>query len=191
MIIKKNKIKNALEQLRKGNIIIYPTDTIYGFGVDATNPLAIRKLNILKGRQAPLSIMIKSVYEIEKYASITNSEFNLIKKILPGSFTLLLKAKSSNLSSLVQQKSKKIGIRVPNNKFCLELLAKFKKPIITTSVNVHGYKSLNNIDEIEEKFVNINTYLGNINNNSNGSTILDFMENKVKIIRQGDGIFNL
>ena len=76
MIIKNNKIKNALEQLRKGNIIIYPTDTIYGFGVDATNPLAIRKLNILKGRQAPLSIMIKSVYEIEKYASITNSEFN-------------------------------------------------------------------------------------------------------------------
>ncbi len=191
MIIKSNKINNALNKLHKGDMIIYATDTLYGLGVDATNSDAISKLNKLKKRTTPLSIMLKSIYEIENYASVLKSEFNIIKKILPGPFTLLLKSKPSNLSNLVCHSSNKVGIRVPNNEFCLKLLEKFKKPIITTSVNIHGEKSLNNIDEIEEKFFNINTYVGNVNNDSKGSTILDFTDNKINIIRQGDGILNL
>ena len=83
MIIKKNKIKNALEQLRKGNIIIYATDTIYGFGVDATNSSAITKLNILKGRESPLSIMIDNINSINKYAFLNQKQKLIISKILP------------------------------------------------------------------------------------------------------------
>lgn len=191
MIIKDNKIEHALINLNNGNMIIYETDTLYGLGVDATNSEAILKINKLKKRAMPLSVMLKSINEIKKYASVSENEFKIIERILPGPFTLLLKPRPSNLSNLVTYNSNKIGIRVPNNKFCLQLLSKFKKPIITTSVNVHGTQSLNNIDEIEEKFFNIDTYEGNINNDSNGSTILDFMENKINIIRQGDGIFNL
>ena len=191
MIIKDNKIEHALINLNNGNMIIYETDTLYGLGVDATNSEAILKINKLKKRAMPLSVMLKSINEIKKYASVSENEFKIIERILPGPFTLLLKPRPSNLSNLVTYNSNKIGIRVPNNKFCLQLLSKFKKPIITTSVNVHGTQSLNNIDEIEEKFFNIDTYEGNINNDSNGSTILDFMENKTNIIRQGDGIFNL
>ena len=191
MIIKDNKIENALINLNNGNMIIYETDTLYGLGVDATNSEAILKINKLKKRAMPLSIMLKSINEIRKYASVSKNEFKIIEKILPGPFTLLLKPRHSNLSNFVTHNSNKIGIRVPNNKFCLQLLSKFKKPIITTSVNVHGTQSLNNIDEIEEKFFNIDIYEGNVNNESNGSTILDFMENKINIIRQGDGIFNL
>lgn len=191
MIIKTNKINNALNKLHKGDMIIYETDTLYGLGVDATNTKAINKLNKLKKRVMPLSIMLKSIDEIKNYAFFSDSEFNIIEKILPGPFTLLLKPKKSNLSSLVCHNSKKIGIRVPNNNFCFRLLDKFNKPIITTSVNVHGEKSLNNIDEIEKIFFNINTYEGNVNKDSNGSTILEFMDNKINIIRQGDGILNL
>ena len=189
MIIKKNKIKNALEQLRKGNIIIYATDTIYGFGVDATNSLAIRKLNILKGRQAPLSIMIDNIKSIEKYAFLDQKQKLSISKILPGAFTILLKARKSILSNLVQKDSKKIGIRIPKNKFCLKLLSEYNAPIITTSVNKHGEKSINDINVIEKIFFDINIYEDNINENSKGSTIVDFTETPYKVIRNGEGLF--
>ena len=71
------------------------------------------------------------------------------------------------------------------------MLNQYTKPIITTSVNLHGQKALNNIDEIQKRFFNIDIYAGNINNKSKGSTILDFTEENINIVRQGDGIYNI
>ncbi len=190
MIIKKNKINNAIKTLEEGNILIYPTDTLYGLGADATNTSAIEKINKLKKRISPLSIMVASLKEIHKYA-ITDSKIDKeLKKIFPGPFTALMQSKKTNLSYLVQNDSNKIGIRVPNNMFCLDLLNKYKKPIITTSVNIHGEKSLNRVDEIEKKFSKINIYYQNNNLDSKGSTIIDFTENPPKLIREGDGNYN-
>jgi len=189
MIIKKNKIKNALEQLRKGNINIYATDTIYSFGVDATNSSAITKLNILKGRESPLSIMIDNINSIKKYAFLNQKQKLTISKILPGPFTVLLNARKTTLSKFVQQNSKKIGIRIPKNDFCLKLVSEHNNPIITTSVNKHGKKSINDINLIEKIFFDINIYEDNINKNSKGSTIIDFTEAPYKVIRIGEGIF--
>jgi len=189
MIIKKNKLNSAIKNLEQGQLIIYPTDTLYGLGTDATNTSAIKKINQIKKRELPLSIMIDDIKNIEKYAECDSNTFNQIKKILPGSFTVLLKAKKNNLSHLVQNNSNKIGIRIPNHEFCLELLKEYKKPIITTSLNTHRSKSLNNIKEIEQKFCNINIYEGEINEKSKGSTIIDFTLNSPKIIRYGDGKF--
>ena len=135
--------------------------------------------------------MISCIEHIKKYADLDSEKLNQIKKILPGPFTVLLKSKKTNLSHLVQQKSDKIGIRIPNNKFCLNLLKKYNKPIITTSVNIHGHDSLNNINEIKNIFININIYEGDINEKSKGSTIIDFSSIKPKIIRKGDGIYNI
>lgn len=191
MIIQNNKIDSAIKELEKGNIIIYETDTLYGLGVDATNTEAIQKINKLKKRETPLSIMISCIEHIKKYADLDSEKLNQIKKILPGPFTVLLKSKKTKLSHLVQQKSDKIGIRIPNNKFCLNLLKKYNKPIITTSVNIHGHDSLNNINEIKNIFININIYEGDINEKSKGSTIIDFSSIKPKIIRKGDGIYNI
>jgi L-threonylcarbamoyladenylate synthase len=112
-----------------------------------------------------------------------------ISKILPGPYTILLKARKSNLSKLVQQGSKKIGIRIPKNEFCLKLLSEFNAPIITTSVNKHGEKSINDINLIEKKFFDINIYEDNINKNSKGSTIVDFTKTPYKVIRNGEGLF--
>ena len=190
MIIKKNKINHAIKTLEEGNILIYPTDTLYGLGADATNTSAIEKINKLKKRRSPLSIMVASLKEIHKYA-ITDLDIEKeLRKIFPGPFTALMQSKKTNLSYLVQNKSNKIGIRIPNNMFCLDLLNKYKKPIITTSVNIHGEKSLNKVDEIEKKFPKINIYYQNNNLDSKGSTIIDFTENPPKLIREGDGNYN-
>jgi len=190
MIIKKNKINHAIKTLEEGNILIYPTDTLYGLGADATNTSAIEKINKLKKRRSPLSIMVASLKEIHKYA-ITDLDIEKeLRKIFPGPFTALMQSKKTNLSYLVQNKSNKIGIRIPNNMFCLDLLNEYKKPIITTSVNIHGEKSLNKVDEIEKKFPKINIYYQNNNLDSKGSTIIDFTENPPKLIRKGDGNYN-
>ena len=189
MIVKKDRLDSAVKTLNEENLIIYPTDTLYGLGDDATNTSAIKKINEIKNRNTPLSIMISDIKNIEKYAEYDSNTIKQIEKILPGPFTILLKAKKSNLSYLVQNDSKKIGIRIPNHKFCLQLLKKYKKPIITTSVNTHGTKSLNNIEEIEQVFLNINIYKGKVNKKSKGSTIIDFTKIKPEILREGDGKF--
>jgi len=190
MIIKEKQIISAIKTLDIGNILIYPTDTLYGLGADATNTSAIEKINKLKKRKTPLSIMIASLNEIEKYAIINSDTKKELKKIFPGPFTALLKSKKTNLSYLVQNQSDKIGIRIPNHPFCLELLNEYKKPIITTSVNTHGETPLNNINEIEKKFSKINIYYQNNNLDSKGSTIIDFTKKPPVIIRMGDGNYN-
>ena len=189
MIIQNNKIDNAINNLKNGNIIIYETDTLYGLGADATNKFAVEKINKLKQRKTPLSIMLDSIESIEKYANINASVKDKLTEIFPGPFTVLLEGKKADLCDLVTNNSNKIGIRIPDNKFCIKLLKKYKKPIITTSVNIHGHKSLNNIDEIEDIFFNINIYKGEVKENSKGSTILDFTTNPINIIREGDGIY--
>jgi len=190
MIIKEKQINSAIKTLDTGNILIYPTDTLYGLGADATNTSAIEKINKLKKRKTPLSIMISSLNEIEKYAIINSNTKKELKKIFPGPFTALLQSKKTNLSYLVQNQSDKIGIRIPNHPFCLDLLNEYKKPIITTSVNTHGEKPLNNIDEIEKKFSKINIYYQNNNLDSKGSTIIDFTKKPPILIRIGDGNYN-
>ena len=190
MIIKKNQINSAIKTLNSGNILIYPTDTLYGLGADATNSSAIEKINKLKQRKSPLSIMVASLKEINNYAVLDLKIMKQLEKIFPGPFTALLQSKKTNLSHHVRNKSNKIGIRIPDNSFCLNLLKKYKKPIITTSVNVHGEKSLNEAEEIEKKFSKINIYYQNNNLDSKGSTIIDFTEKPPKLIRKGDGIYN-
>ena len=188
MIIRENRIEHALNTLENGGVIIHETDTLYGFAVDATNTHAINKLNSLKGRYKPLSIMLNKIEEINCFVLLNNVVRNKLKNILPGPFTILLDSKKNKLSDKVQNGSKKLGIRIPNNSFCLEMLNKFKKPIVTTSVNIHGEPALNNLEDIERKYSVINIYPSdNILNPSLGSTIIDFTLEPEHVIRYGDG----
>ena len=184
-------IDTAIKSLKNGKIIVYPTDTIYGFGVDATNTLAIQKLNQLKNRAQPLSIIINSIYEIKNYGNINSSMEKILNKIFPGPFTALLNAKTNKLSPLVQNGSKKIGIRIPNHFFPLSLTNKLQKPIITTSINRHGDEPINDVKKVKRDFPNIDIYEDPQHVNSIGSTIIDFTNKAPSIIRQGDGMLSI
>ena len=191
--INERSIKFAVDTLKKSEIIAYPTDTLYGFGVDATNDEAINKLNQLKGRTQPLSIIIADLSEIEKYAKISKKTLEKINQYLPGPFTFLIKKRKSILSELVTYNSEFIGIRIPNHKFPLKLVNRLKKPLITTSINKNGHTPLNKIEDIENNYPEIKIFEDKNQNNmsSNGSTIIMLDENNIKLIRQGDGIFKL
>lgn len=181
-------IKKAISIIDNGGIIVYPTDTLYGFGVDAMNSNAIQKLNRLKNRKDPLSIIVSSIKEIKKYGTLDESSKKIVHKIFPGAFTILIDSLKSNLSPLVNPGSDYIGIRIPKHSFPIKIVAELGRPIITTSVNKKNQPSLNNINEIEKIFPNIDIFKDDINIDSKGSTIVNLSENPYKVIRHGDGI---
>ena len=184
-------IELAYDALNNGEIIVYPTDTLYGFGVDATNTKAIQNLNRLKGRVQPLSIIINTIEEISNFSKINESLLNEIKKYFPGKYTALLNAKKHNLSPLIQNGSTKIGLRIPNHSFPIKLTKLLKKPIVTTSINRHGNEALNDVTQVEIDFPNIDIFEDANHNPSKGSTIIDFSQTPYQIVRKGDGIFPL
>jgi len=190
--INNESINLSQSLINDGEIIAYPTDTLYGFGVDATNSKAITKLNILKGRTQPLSIILGNINDIQKYAYATEELLTIISKYLPGPYTILLKKKKSNLSELITYGSELIGIRIPKHNFPIDLVSAFKKPIVTTSINKKGSKPLNQTDDIENNYPEISIFEDQEQTfiHSIGSTIIN-LNDKEELIRQGDGDFPL
>tara|TARA_B100001123_G_C14990901_1_gene899531 strand:+ start:223 stop:804 length:582 start_codon:yes stop_codon:yes gene_type:complete len=184
-------IDSAVKSLKEGNIIVYPTDTLYGFGVDATNSMAIQTLNKIKGRATPLSIIIKSIDEIENFAYVEKHALPEINKILPGPYTVLLKATPSTLSKLIYAGSPLIGIRIPEHFFSLEIVKRLNSPIVTTSVNRHNKKPLNDVTKIEIDFPSIDIYKDINHQTSKSSTIVNLSLKKHEIVRMGEGKFPL
>ena len=185
-------LDKASSIIDKGEVIIYPTDTLYGLGVDATNTNAIKKLNEIKKRKQVYSIIVNSLDMLKKYAVTTDHSLKIIKECLPGPFTVILNKKKSNLSNLVSLKLNTVGIRIPNHNFSLQLVKSLNRPIITTSVNIHGQKSLHDLNTISKNFSKIDIFSDDsLNKNSKGSTIIDCTKSKIKLIRNGDGIYTL
>ena len=181
----------ACKQLLSGEIIIYPTDTLYGLGVDATNTSAIEKLNQLKKRGKPYSIIVDSINMLKKYALYEEVQ-DEVESIFPGPYTAILRKKNSDLSKLVSLNFNTIGIRIPNTSFILDVVKQINRPIITTSVNLNGEVPIQSSSEIKKYGNGINKFIDNsINTKSNGSTIINFTKNPLQVIRYGDGKFNL
>ena len=181
----------ARTALENGEVIVYPTDTLYGFGVDATNTEAIQRLNRLKGKVKPLSIVLESIDHIYDFAEFDVEIKSEINKLFPGSYTVLLPSKKSGLSSLVQNGSPSIGIRIPNHFFPVQLVTLLGKPIITTSINRHGTDPLNDVSQVEIDFPNVDIFEDPNHTPSRGSTIIDFSISQPEIIRDGDGPYPL
>jgi L-threonylcarbamoyladenylate synthase len=184
---KDNNSKLAEKLILEGEIIVYPTDTLYGMGVDATNKKAINKLNQLKGRISPLSIIVNSEKMIKKYIDIKFSFKKDLNKYLPGPFTILLNNFNNMLPEELSQGTNKIGIRIPKSSFILKVVKNMNRPIVTTSVNYHNMKPLNNVDMINKQFNKLSIFAEDINLNSLGSTIIDYTCSPKQVLRQGDG----
>ena len=179
---------NALEN---GEVIVYPTDTLYGFGVDATNSDAIHRLNRLKGRIQPLSIILESVEHMHDFAEFQDEIKTEVNNLFPGAYTVLLPAESNELSPFVQNGSPNIGIRIPDHFFPVKLVKMLEKPIITTSINRHGNDPLNDVTQVEIDFPNVDIFEDSSHTPSKGSTIVDFSTSPPKVIRDGDGPYPL
>ena len=159
--------------------------------MDATNTDAIHRLNRLKGRIQPLSIVLESVEHIHDFAEFKGEIEIEINNLLPGAYTVLLPAESNELSPYVQNGSSNIGVRIPDHFFPVKLVKMLGKPIITTSINRHGNDPLNDVTQVEIDFPNVDIFEDSSHTPSKGSTIVDFSTSPPKVIRDGDGPYPL
>jgi len=184
------EIENALEALKNGQTIIYPTDTIWGIGCDATNPIAVEKVFKIKQRadSKSLIILIDDEKKLHDYVNtIPEMAWELID-ISTSPLTIIYE-KAMKLAPNLIPADGSIAIRITKDPFCRELIKKFKKPITSTSANISGEKSPSNYSEIDESFLKQADYVVNLRRNEKGnakaSSIIKIFENgQFELIRK-------
>ncbi len=186
-------IKKAVEILKNGGLIVYPTDTIYGLGCDLHNKKAIQKLYRIKkmNEKSPLSFISFDLSNVSFYAQVSNRAYRLMNKKLPGPYTFILPA-MKEVNRYMLYKRKQIGIRVPDSNVCRTLTEHLGNPIISTSVPLWEEKVLNSGDVIYEYFskqIDLVLDIGVLV--SEPSTVIDLTEDEFKITRQGKGEITL
>ena len=150
--VDREDINQALETLKNGGLLLYPTDTIWGIGCDATNAEAVEKVFALKGRDKSKSmlILLHNDNQLASYVKdIPDVAYELIEATDRPMTIIYSGAKNLAENALAEDGS--IGIRVVNHPFCQQLLQRFRKPIISTSANLSGQPSATNFDEITDE----------------------------------------
>ena len=146
-------VEKSINILKKGGVIVYPTDTLYGFGVDANNNYAIERINKLKNRQSPMSVIACKFEQAMLWTNIKEKDIEIAKKILNSSSTLILDAKKNIVSNKILGKNNTtLGVRIPKHKYCYDISKDYDKPITTTSVNRNGEQPLNDPKSISKIF---------------------------------------
>jgi tRNA threonylcarbamoyl adenosine modification protein (Sua5/YciO/YrdC/YwlC family) len=145
-------IQMAADILRKGGVIAYPTDTIYGIGCDVFNKKAIERVYLIKqkDRKQPLSFICPDLKDVAKFAHVSNPAYKVMRKLFPGPYTFILRG-TNLVPKLMLTKRRTVGIRVPNNNICQMLLHEFGNPIVSTSVTMGSDEIINDPYEIEDQ----------------------------------------
>ena len=187
------KIRMVTKALSEGGIIIYPTDTVYGMGCDIYENGTVEKIYRLKGlrsEKSNLSILCYDLSQLSDFAKpIDTPVYRVMRKALPGPFTFILKA-NSNVPRLFKSKKKTVGIRIPDNKICREIVKELGHPIVSTSIHAEDQV----IDYITDPEI-INEKYGErvdivINGGFGGnrpSTVVDCSEGDFVVKRHGLG----
>lgn len=185
-------IVEAIAVLESGGIIIYPTDTLYGIGGNALDEKVVKKIFEIKERpfSKPLPMIIRDIAWAKGLADISKKNEKTLNKIWPGRVTAIL-PKKEIIPNMLTSGQGTIGMRVPNYPLLDELLKRFGYPIVSTSANISGQESTNDINEIIEIFSQRLTRQpdlildAGILPKSEPSAILDLSTNKPKILRVG------
>ena len=147
-------IKIAKSTLLNGGLIVYPTDTLYGFGVDARNGSSIEKLNKIKGRTSPTSVIAPNIEAVFLWTDISPNDWLLVKKKLIEQTTVIVPVKKGIVYHGILGDDKTLGIRIPSHPFNIDSSQSIKFPVTTTSVNRHGEPPLNDPLKIKNEFYN-------------------------------------
>jgi tRNA threonylcarbamoyl adenosine modification protein (Sua5/YciO/YrdC/YwlC family) len=146
-------IHKAVEVLKSGGIIIYPTDTVYGMGCDLFNKRGIERIYEIqrRDRKQPLSFICADLKDISRYARVSDEAYKIMKRLLPGPYTFILEA-SRIVPKIILPKRQTTGIRIPDNKICQALVTEMESPVISTSVKDEEGELLSDPRIIEEHF---------------------------------------
>ena len=189
--IKEEEIQEAADEIIKGNLVLFPTETVYGIGANALDANAVKKIFEAKGRAQdnPLIVHVSDIKMVEEIVEeITDLARKLIENFWPGPLTIIFKRKSNEIiPNVVTANLDTVGIRMPSNLIAKKLIEKSGVPIAAPSANISGEPSGTNLQEIMKYFEGKVDYCIDGGNSELGlaSTIVQVIDDKPMILRQG------
>ncbi len=182
-------ISKAVNVLKNGGVIIYPTDTVYGIGCDIYNKKALGRLFSIKNDSDDklFSFVCSGFKEISKYAKISDYAYRRMRHLLPGPYTFILPT-TRLVPKELWSKRKTVGIRMPNNQIALKLVEELGNPLVSTSATSRRGNLLYDTFEIKNIFSNqVDLMLACGNIIGDPSSVIDLSDDEPEIIRQGAG----
>ena len=186
-------IHQVVEILKKGGIVIYPTDTYYGMGCDIMNKKAIEKIYQLKQRNKsiPFSFICSGLKNISDYAKVSNYAYKTMKRLLPGPYTFILEG-SRLVPKIMLTKRKTAGIRVPDNPICLALVNELENPLLTTSATMPDGTIFHDASLIHDFFGNrVDAVVDGSIVPGQPSSVISLINDIPEVIRKGIGDVSL
>lgn len=183
-------ISQVVEALRRGEVICYPTDTMYGIGCDIYNQKAVKRIHQIKRRpkHKPFSFMCSSLTNISSYGHVGNTAYRLMRKNLPGPYTFVLPG-AKLVPKIMLTKQKTVGIRVPDQAICLAMIEELGNPILTTSAQLEDDDSVIvdgwDADRMFGKHVDLIIDGGEVY--PDPSTVISLISDQPEILREGKG----
>lgn len=186
----KEQIDKAVQVLKNGGIILYPTDTIWGIGCDASNSEAVEKIYKLKksADKKSMLVLVKSIDDVSRYTGDVPEVAWQLLELSEKPLTLILPAANGIAENLIPEENT-IGIRVPDHEFCKALLRRFNRPLVSTSANISGKPAPSSFGDIEDEIKDAVDFIVSpaYEKGSTGqaSSIIELKSNgEVKVIRE-------
>lgn len=182
-------IDQAVQCMKQGGVIAYPTDTMYGIGCDIYNQKAVKRIFQIKNRdkKKPFSFICGDLKNVSQYCLLSNSGYRLMKKCLPGPYTFVLQSLKI-VPKIMMTKQKTVGIRVPQNEICRQLVESLGNPILSTSAIINDKETPSEAYEVEEilgKQVDVIIDGGTII--PSPSSVISLINDNIEILREGQG----
>ncbi len=183
----RRRVQQAVEVLRSGGVILYPTGTVYGLGCDIHEKKAVERIYQIRQlkKDHPLSFMCPDLSKIARYAYVDDFAYRTMKRLVPGPYTFVLKA-TREVPKLLVRKQKTVGIRVPSSAVARALLEELGSPIVSTSATVNG-EVLSDPDHLAERFPQVDAFVDGGFGGVEPSTIVDLTGDDPVVLREGAG----
>ena len=182
------KIRRAVEALEAGEVIGYPTDTVYGLGCDLFNKKATERLYQIKAmaQSQKLAFICPDLGDIARYAIVEDQAYRLLRRLLPGPYCFILTA-TREVPRLVQSSRKTVGIRIPRHEVILAIVRELGRPVISTSAAPHGEDPYVDPHEIDARFRGLALVLDAGAGGGVPTTVVDLTSGHPEIVREGAG----
>ena len=182
------KIRRAVDALEAGEVIAYPTDTVYGLGCDLFNKKAVDRLYQIKGmpRSQPLAFVCRDLGDVARYAVMHNSVYRILRGYLPGPYCFILEA-TREVPKVVQMARKTVGIRIPKHEVTLALVSELGRPIISSTAARHDEPPNPDPGEIDVGFRGLALVLDGGSGGTVPTSIVDLTGPAPRVVRQGAG----
>ena len=185
-------LRPAIEALKDDQVIVYPTDTGYAFGCALSSSRGITTLRRLKGMSEkhpkPLTMLVRDLAELARYGHVGNQVFRTIRRLLPGPYTMVLRA-TSDVPRAMKNKNHEVGLRVPDHAVCRMLVELLDEPLLTGSVTpAEAEIALEDAEDLERRFArDVQVIVDGGVLMPNPSTVLRLVDDAIEVLREGQG----